>query len=149
MFVEIPTRAGGFYRLVKNNTHVPFNGLVWTATSMSIELPEENQDGRVAGVQIAIPNVSRIPLALVDQPAGDSQFGELLGQLMTCYLANESHLASATNAVTWRSRITDITATAEVLSVSAGAPDGVARVPSRVYDREQFPQLLPPEEGLQ
>lgn len=145
MFVEIPTADGlSAFRLCTNNTHTVFGAYVWTAASMSIELPEENADGSLGRASIQISNVSRIPMALIEQAANGSQFGELLGQQMTIYLANESSLQDARNSVRWRQLITNATATEQTLRLDAMPPAESMRVPRPIYDRTTFRQLLPP-----
>jgi hypothetical protein len=146
MFVEIPTADGtSAFRLTSNNTHTVYGAFVWTAASMRIDLPDESIDGSLGSGSIEISNVSRIPLALVEQPANGSQFGELLGQRVTIYLAPESALQTINPATSWSLLITDVVADAKVLKIEAGPPPESMKIPSRIYTRETFPQLLPPQ----
>lgn len=146
LFVEIPTADGlSAFRLTNNNTHTVYGAFVWTAASLSIDLPDESIDGSLGSGSISISNVSRIPMALVEQAANGSQFGELLGQTVTIYLAPESALQTINRSASWSLLITDVVADAKVLKIDAGPPPESMRVPSQIYDRTRFPQLLPPQ----
>lgn len=136
LFVEVPSVAGGSYRLVRASRHLIADGKTWQAAAIEFVLPGENSDGDLGGLSIAIPNASRIPLALVERS------NELLGQDITVQLAHEGHLGSFDAGLSWRHRITKVQATESVLRVSSEHPAVKARVPRRVFDRRIFPQLL-------
>lgn len=145
VFVEIPTADGqSAFRLTSNNTHTVYGPYVWTAVSMRVDLPDESIEGSLGAGSIEIPNISRIPLALAEQPANGSQFGELLGQTMRLYVANESALNEINPNASWPLLITSVTADARLMMIEAGPPPESMRIPTQIYDRTRFPQLLPP-----
>jgi hypothetical protein len=143
LFVEIPAPglgdSGGFFRLVKNTRHIVANGATWQATSMEIRIPEENADGDLGSLTIAIPNVSRLPLAYVESQSGQ----QLLGQIVTVYLQHESQLETFAPGLSWRQRGIRFRANERTAELECGHPAQSQRIPFPVFDRRGFPQLLP------
>jgi hypothetical protein len=137
MFCEVPLTTGAFFRLVRARRHVQADAKVWQAAAMKIELPSEDAEGSLGEVAIAIPNVSRLPMAYVEVS------GELLGQTVTLQLAHESNGFAFEPGLRWTHVITRARANEKVIHFTAGHEASTMRVPSRVFDRTNFPQLLP------
>jgi hypothetical protein len=166
MFVEIPARAveGGFYRLVNNTQNIvaPIEGGVdgdgdpirgFVATSMQIVLPEEDGQGTLGRLEITIPNVSRIPMAVVetDLEGGPVDEGDILGQVATVWLANERDVTTVYNVkypftlrrmLSWRHRVKSATMNEKVAKFACGHRGGQRSSPGPRFDRSRFPQLL-------
>lgn len=134
-FVEIPTTGGGFYRLVRNTEHVDGNGVRWQAASMDVELPAEDDSGALGEMILAIPNVSRVPMALVETA------GELLGQTVTCWVQTTGSLDTFDDAASWQHVITSVDADEMTLRCTGGHPAADQRVPSQLITRTRFPGL--------
>lgn len=138
LFVEVPSKTGGnFYRLVRNTRHVAADGKTWQAAAMSIELPEENAEGDLGEVAFTLPNVSRIPMALVEVD------GEFLGQTLTCWLQHEANLATFVAGLSWTALVLSCEASEKVIRFRCGHPSAGLRMPTQRFDRARFPQLLP------
>lgn len=135
--IEIPRKAGGFYRLARSSRHVTFGGKVWQAAAIEITLPDEAGDGSLGEGSISIPNVSRLPLATVEVD------NELLGQDVTLYLVNEAETASLPEGLKFTLKGKAVTANEQVLTLECGHPAQLQRVPSRMFDRTRFKQLRP------
>lgn len=134
-FVEIPTVGGGFFRLVKNSQHVDGNGVRWQAASLDVELPAEDDSGALGEMILAIPNVSRLPMALVETG------GELIGQTVTCWVQTTGALDTFDDAASWQHVITSIDANEQTLRCTGGHPAADQRVPSQLVTRKAFPGL--------
>lgn len=137
LFIEIPLFSGGSFRLVRNTRHVQANGYIWQAASMVIDLPAEEADGSLGSLAISVPNVSRLPISYVEVS------DELLGAEMTCQLAHEGNMATFEPGLSWRHLITTAVATEQALRIESQHPAAITRVPSRIFDRTVFRQLLP------
>lgn len=136
LFVEAPRVAGGFWRLVRNNRNLSANGAKWHAAEMSIELPAEDAEGSLGRASVTISNVSRLPMAAIEG-------SELLGQMVTFYLQHEANLATFDPSLGWSQLILSADVTERAARLECGHPAQVARVPSRVFTRKDFPGLLP------
>lgn len=135
-FLEIERFAGGYFRLVSASRHVQADGKVWQAAGFTTEVAEERSDSSAAEMSIAIPNVSRLPLAAVELD------DELLGAEVTLWLQHESALASFAPGLSWRHRVASATADESVMVLACGRP-GPKRVPGVRFTRAKFPQLRP------
>ncbi|MEO1277594.1 MAG: hypothetical protein AAFV77_01375 [Planctomycetota bacterium] len=135
MFVEIPTSSGGFFRLVRDSQHRDANGVRWQAASIDVELPEEDDSGTLGELMLSIPNVSQIPLALVQNQ------GELLGKTVTCWVQTTSALDTFDDAASWQHVVRSVEADERTLRCTCGHPAQDLRVPSRLITRSQFPGL--------
>ena len=135
MFVEVPTLSGGYFRLVRNSEHVDANGVRWQAASIEVELPEEDDAGTLGELALSIPNVSQIPLALVQND------GELLGQTVTCWVQTTSALDTFDDAASWQHVVRSVEADERTLRCTCGHPAQDLRVPSRLITRAEFPGL--------
>lgn len=134
--VEIESvESGKHFRLAGVGTHVTAASKVWQACSLRIEPPSESDDGAIGEASVTVPNVSRLPLAFVEE-------GDLLGQPIRIYLAHESHLSTLTGVVSWETRILRARIDAKAAIFECGSPAEVEQIPSRVMDRRAFPQLL-------
>lgn len=137
-FVEVPRKAGGFYRLVDNTRHVQSaDGRVWQAASILVELPDEEPDGSQTDLSLTIPNVSRLPMAAVEAE------GELLGQVVKVWMAHQSNAFAFSDGLAWQHRIVRVRADESAMTVECGPPDVGLLAPSERFDRRQFPGLLP------
>ncbi len=136
-FVEIPRAAGGNYRLVANSAHVNADGKFWQAASMSIEPPAEDADGSLGEGTIAIRDVSRLAMQIVEVE------GEIKGQTLSWWLQPSSSLVTFDAALKFRQLVTAIDADERGIVLWCGHPANFVLVPSRVYDRRTFPQLQP------
>lgn len=134
-FVEIPTTSGGFYRLVRNSEHVDGNGFRWQAASIDVDLPAEDDSGTLGEMTLSIPNVSRVPMALVETA------GELLGQTVTCWVQTTGNVEAFDDAASWQHVITSVEADEKSLRCTGGHPAADQRVPSQLIDRTRFPGL--------
>ncbi len=141
LFVEIPTKTGKFFRLVRSSRHIHAGGLVWQACSIEIELPAEDVAGSLGRLMIAVPNVSRLPMAYIDQDDADGE-GEILGATITCRLAHESSLATFDPGLVWEHVALAADATPLVMQLDCGHPAAVGKGPRMRYDRIRFPQML-------
>lgn len=137
LFVEIPRVAGGFYRLVRNTVHVAANGVNWQACAMDIVLPEEDAEGTLGSSRLVLPNVSRIPMAAVERD------GELIGQIASVWLQHTDTLPAFVPSLRWTSKVLAAVATEKVMQLECGHPAGIYDVPSRRFNRRDFPQMLP------
>ncbi|GMV26938.1 MAG: hypothetical protein AMXMBFR58_29690 [Phycisphaerae bacterium] len=137
LFVEIARKAGGYYRLVNNGRHLEADGKFWQAASIDVEIPSSDREGTMGRATIRVPNVSRLPMAVVDVD------GELLGQRVTIALQHESNLSSFDPALKWTQVILEAQADERILEVTCGHPSQIARTPSRLITRDRFPGLLP------
>jgi hypothetical protein len=135
LFVEVPSVSGGFFRLVRNNRPLSADGKVWQAAEMGITIPEETADGSLGQLAITIPNVSRVPLALIES-------GDILGQDLTLWLQHENTFSAFVPGLSWQHRAVKASGN-ERIAITCGHPAGLLRVPFPVYDRTEFPQLLP------
>lgn len=135
--IEVPRKAGGFYRLARSSRHETFAGKVWQAASIEITLPDEMADGALGEGSITIPNVSRLPLAAVEVD------DELLGQTVTLYLANEAERAALPMGLKFTMVCKAVNANEATMTLECGHPAQLARVPSRMFDRTRFKQLRP------
>lgn len=139
LFVEIPRTSGaggGTFRLVRASKHVTANGHIWQACPMEIVLPEEDAEGTLGAATIRLPNVSRLPMAYLES-------GELLGQIATVWLQHESSLTTFVPALSWKNLVVRGKARERGASLECGHPAQTQRLPSRIFDRDRFPQLLP------
>lgn len=136
LFVEVPRVGGGFWRLVRNNRNLVANGAKWHAADMAIELPAEDAEGTLGRASVTISNVSRLPMAAVEG-------SDLLGQTATFWLQHEASLATFDPSLGWKQLILAADATEQLMRLECGHPAQLARVPSRVYTRTDFPGLLP------
>ena len=137
-FVEVPNAAGtGYFRVVRASKHVSADGKTWQAASLGIEVPPEGVDGSLPTVSITIPNVSRIPLALVETA------DELIGKVATVWLQHASALTTFDAAAKWNLYILSATATSKSLTLTLGHPPHGVQAPGPVYTRENTPDLLP------
>ncbi|MEQ1788586.1 MAG: hypothetical protein ABL966_16155 [Acidimicrobiales bacterium] len=105
---------------------------------MEIELPTEEADGALGELKLTVPNVARLPMYYVE--ATD----DLLGQVMTAWLAHEESLTTFSAALSWQHRLLSATVSERVVTFECGHPAQAQRVPQGIYDRRTFPQLLPP-----
>ncbi len=141
LFVEVASKSvpGSYFRLVNNTRNMIANGKTWQATSMKIELPEENDEGSLGQLKIAVPNVERLAMAYVEE------VDDLIDQPATVILAHEGTLGATDFAGSprWQHVITDVTADEQVAVFTCGHPAGVRIAPGPVFDRRNFPQLLP------
>lgn len=137
LFVEIPRKAGGDYRLVQDNRHRSGDGKVWQAASIEVELPEETSEGTLGELVLTIPNISRLPMAAVELD------DELLGQTVTAWLQHESSLDEFTDGLSWVHTVLRCRADESVVRLECGHPAAVLRIPGVRFTRENFPQLLP------
>lgn len=132
-FVEISRKAGGFYRLVADTRHREGNGVKWQAAGIKIEIADENGDGSLADATITIPNVSRIPIAVVETQ------DELIGADVTVWRQHEDHLDVFVPALSWRFKGLRVLADAEALSLAVGHPAGGMQVPKLRFTKRNFP----------
>lgn len=135
-FVEIPRRSGGSFRLVNNNRHVTADGKFWQAASFDIELPAEDAGGSLGEATFVLQDVSRLAIALIEID------GELVGQTAVFAVQHESNLGTFDPALEWSMVIKAVEVSERTVKAECGHPAMVARVPSRVFSRAQFPQLL-------
>lgn len=132
--VEVESASPGkFFRLAGVGRHVVAEGQVWQACSLKVDAPQESSDGSIGEGSITIPNVSRLPLAFVED-------GDLIGQPLRLILAHESDLTVL--AISWSVLILRARIDARAAIFDIGSPAEVERVPSRIMDRRAFPQLL-------
>lgn len=135
--VEVESvESGKRFRLAGAGQHVTANSKLWQACSLKVDPPTESGDGAIGDASITIPNVSRIPLAFVED-------GDLLGQPITLMLAHESAFTDLVGCPSWRLLILRCRIDASAAVFGCGSAAEVERVPSRVMDRRAFPQLLP------
>lgn len=136
LFVEIPRRQGGYYRLVNDNRHVEANGCSWQACSMRIELPDESIDGDLSQGRVRVPNISRVPIRAVELE------DELIEQEAVFYLQHRDSLPSFVLDCSWRHKILNVEIDELTATFTCGHPAQTRRAPWKVYDRRTFPQLL-------
>lgn len=132
-YVEIPRRAGGYYRLVRNNRHVTADGKVWQASEMKLDLGSLRADGGQSDLVVSIPNISRLPMAALEVE------NELYGQPITVWF-QPAEATSFVGAVSWASRISLVEFDERWMDLVCGSRSPV-QVPGPVYDRNRFPQL--------
>ncbi len=135
-FVECPAPIG-FFRLVKASRHVVADGKTWQAASIEIGLPAEDAEGSLGTLTIGVPNVSRLPITYLEVD------GFPLGETVTVYLQHESNLEIFEPALSWSHTVLRAKANETLLELDCGHPAEIQRVPSRRFDRQRFPQLLP------
>lgn len=135
-FAEIQRFAGGYYRLVSASRHVQADGKVWQAAGFTVQVAEERSDSSAAEMTLTLPNVSRLPLAVVEVE------DEIVGANLTLWLQHESALATFAPGASWRHRVLSVTADEEVMTLACGRP-GPKRVPGVRFTRAKFPQLRP------
>jgi len=144
LFVEVESksRPGSFFRLVNNTRNIEADGKRWMATTMKIELPEESGEGTLGQLRIAIPNISRIPMAFVEGGEGED---DLIDQPVTVTLAYAANLDSVNFAgsPSWRHVITEAVCDEQTAVFVCGHPAGIRMAPGPTYDRVSYPQLLP------
>lgn len=134
-FVEIPTTSGGFFRLVRNSEHVDGNGVRWQAASIDVDLPAEDDSGSLGELILTIPNVSQVPMALVETG------GELLGQTITCWVQTTGSLDTFDDAASWQHEVRAVDADELTLRCTGGHPALDQQVPSQLVTRQRFPGL--------
>lgn len=128
--------SGKYFRLAGAGTHITADGKLWQACSLDVQPPSESGDGSSGEGSITIPNVSRLPIAFVED-------GDLLGQPLTLTLAHESVFGDLVGCPSWRLKVLRSRIDAAAAIFEVGSPGEVERIPSRVMDRRAFPQLLP------
>lgn len=136
-FARIPLASGGEFRLVHDRRHQTAAGKKWQACTMAIELDREDAEGTLGGGSIVIPNVGLIPGAFLEVEA------ELRGQEVTVWLQHAQSLAFLDDALSWSLRVTGAEADERHVRLRCGHTAQGRRIPSRVFDRRIFPQLLP------
>lgn len=141
LFVEVASVAGGAFRLVQNTRNLAANGLVWQATELAIAIPDEESDVSLGDLSIAVPNVSRLAVAYLEN-------GDIIGQKATAWLAHEGSLASFSQALSWTHTVKAARVTETVATFICGHPASLLRVPGPVYDRGRFRQLVPAKGGV-
>jgi hypothetical protein len=144
--VEIRCGAGaggnGVFRLAKSREHVSAGGHVWQAASIpELLLPGESGDGSLGQTVVTIGDVSRIAAAYVELDAGDGS-GWIFGRPLSVYLVSEADLANPV-AVIKDAPIVRATVGERSVRLTAGVGIEGMVVPWPVYDRANFPQLLP------
>lgn len=136
LFVEIPRKAGGHYRLVNDNRHVEANGCSWQAVAMEITLPEESAEGELAQARVRVPNISRVPMRAIELE------DEILGAEVTFYLQHQTTLSAFVPALSWKHLVLSTEVNERYATFVCGHPAQTLRAPWRVYDRRVFLQLL-------
>ncbi|MCC6428333.1 MAG: hypothetical protein IT435_16115 [Phycisphaerales bacterium] len=132
--IQIERNPTGYYRLARSSRHVVAGGFTWGAAAATFEAPEESIDGGHGELVVGVPNVSRIPLGLVENE------NQLRGRELTLWLHHTS-LTELVPDLSIRQVITKVNATEGMLKATCGhAADGLF-VPWPVYDRVEFPQL--------
>ncbi len=137
LFVEIPRKAGGYFRMVANPRHTTGDGKVWQAASFTVELPSESLEGSRGSMTVTLPNVSRLAMAEVEVN------NEILGQDVTCWLQHESALTTFSPALSWKQVATKVVATERELAITCEAPSGLLKVPTRRFEKKRWPLLVP------
>lgn len=135
--VEIESvEPGKHFRLAGAGAHITAAEKLWQACSLDVSPPAESGDGSIGEATITLPNVSRLPIAFVED-------GDLLGRPITLTLAHESAFEDLVGCPSWRLLVLRCRIDAMAAVFECGAPAEVERIPSRVMDRRAFPQLLP------
>lgn len=134
LYVLIPRRSGGEYRLVRSMRHQRASNKLWLASSIEIQVPDEDSEGTLGQLTLAVPNVSRIPMQLLEEK-------EILGQTITCWLCIEGQDLSA--ILSWQHTALKALAREPAVQVTCGHAAENQQVPSLRYNRVNFPQLLP------
>lgn len=137
LFVEVALGGGSFFRLVRDNKHHEANGKKWQRASIEIELPVEDAEGALGELVIAIPNVSQLALAYVEVD------DEILGRTLTAWLVHESSMEAFDANLSWQHRILDMECDEVVARFHCGHSAELVRVPGPLFNRIDFPQLLP------
>jgi hypothetical protein len=135
LFVEVPTKSGGFFRIVRSKRHQVQDGKLWQACELGVELPEEDAQGTLGEMELTIPNVSRLPMSYLEID------GELLGQRVSVWLALEGQPFSP--AGKWEHVALSGSARERTVRIRCGHPAESSQVPTRRFDRQNFPSLLP------
>lgn len=158
-FVQIGRSMGGAYRLVRSAeprlARVPASGdstlWYWQAASIDIELPGSNADGALPRLTVSIPNVSRLPGALVEIDvvstggAAGLEQGQILGQSVTVWLAPVLRQSASPvvldPAASFAAIATAAIVTPRSVSIECAHPSVRQRIPRGVYDRTTTPAL--------
>lgn len=114
---------------------------VYQAIAMKISLPDEAAEGDLGELVIEIPNVGRLPQLLVDQE------DRVVDQPATVYMCLAGENDTMSTALELAYPVTVLRADISPMSVrlTCGHTLIGAQVPSRSYDRDDFPALLPAE----
>ncbi len=136
LLVEIPRRAGGYYRLARSSQHVVTTRGTFQAATIEIEVPREDGKSTLADGSITLPNVSRIPLAAIEVE------DELRGVTARVWLVNQAYLPNLPEGISWSLLIKSATANERTVKLTCGHPSEIGTVPRRRYSRTDFPQLL-------
>lgn len=137
LFVEVALAPPTVFRLVRDTQHREANGFKWQRAAIEIELPAEDSEGTLGELVVAIPNVSQLALAYVE--VND----ELLGRTITAQLAHESSLGTFEPSLKWTHRILDFECDELVARFRCGHSAELVRCPGPLFNRTDFPQLLP------
>lgn len=142
-FVEIARKAGGSFRLVDHAQHVRANGVWWQACKIEITGPSEKADGTMPQFTLTIPNVSRLPLAELELN------DELLGQRVTLAYHHQNSTGEGAAGeepfvpgLTWSFDVLKATANMRSLTLNAGQPGNLRKVPGLRINANNFPQVL-------
>lgn len=149
--VEIRAGAGqggdGVFRLARSKEHIVAGGFVWQACSMpELSLPGENSDGALGQTVVTIGDVSRTAAAYVELDDADGS-GYLFGRPLSVYLVSEADLDNPL-AIVSGAPIVSARVTERGVRVTAGVGAEFMAVPYPVYERSDFPQLVPGGGGL-
>lgn len=153
-FVQIGRAMGGAYRLVRSAeprlARVPGDATLWywQAASVDIELPSSNADGALPRLSVSVPNVSRLPGALVEidvESAGGLDRGQILGQTVTVWLAPVPKASASPvvldAAASFSAIATAAIVTPRTVSIECAHPSVRQRIPRGVFDRTTTPAL--------
>jgi len=132
-------KAGGFYRLVRDGKHRTFSGVTWQACMFGFDVPPATTEGRLGGVELVIPNVGRVPGALIELQR------ELLGVELTVYVSLEGQLPTAGLAFT--QVITGASVTEKTVSLRCQDTGAMRMVPQKAFTRDRWPALAPVGKG--
>lgn len=149
-FVAIGRRDGGAYRLVSSAEHrlarVGDAGVIqfWQASSITVEIPALDGDGSLPRLSIALPNVSRLPGALIEID-DDSGRGDILGQTVSVWLAPVPRGAAGPvildPAASFAALAVASLIRPRTVSVECDHPSTAERLPRGVFDRVTVPAL--------
>lgn len=136
LLLRLPLLSGGEVRLTSNPRHVTAGGLGYQACALSIDAPAEELQTSLGRLSITLPNVSRVPISLVES-------GEVLGQVLSWGICHEDAIAAGLlPGLTWRNTVLAATCDEGVARFECGHPSTLIGVPGRIYDAATFPSLV-------